>query len=166
MKKPSIPANESERLEALFKSSILDTPKEEFFDRLAGLAASICGTQYAAISFIDENRQWFKSKFGFEINETPREISFCGHTILQNELFEITDALQDLRFADNPLVTQDPKIRFYAGMPLLTADGHALGTICVFDKKVRTLETFQTKTLESLAKKVMDAVEEYSKNKK
>lgn len=160
MKKPPIPSNEVERLRALLESSLLDTPREEFFDKLTELAASICGTEFAAVSLIDEKRQWFKSKFGFEMDETPRDIAFCAHAIMGDKMFEINDAQADERFAENPFVKEDPNIRFYAGVPLINKDGLALGTLCVFDKRVKALQDFQATTLEALAKKIVSYIEE------
>src|SRR6185295_1894172 len=128
--------NEAKRLKVLWQYDVLDTVPEEVFDDLTELAARICE---APISLVDEDRQWFKAKVGVTIKETSRDISFCGHAIEQDDLFIIPDATKDERFAHNPLVTSDPKIRFYAGAPLITPDGHALGTLCVIDKVPREL---------------------------
>ncbi|MCL4523227.1 MAG: GAF domain-containing protein [Acidobacteria bacterium] len=147
-----LPANEAERLRAVESYDILDTPPEKIFDNLARIAASICGTEVALVSIMDKDRQWFKAKIGWVIKETPREVAFCSHTILSSEILIVPDALEDERFADNPLVTQDPHIRFYAGMPLINPDGHALGTICVIDHKPRQLTAAQQDSLAVLAK--------------
>lgn len=154
-----IPKNEARRLKVLWQYEILDTVPEEVFDDLTELAARICEAPIALISLIDEDRQWFKSKVGVTINETSRDISFCAHAIQQHDLFIIPDATKDSRFANNPLVTSDPKIRFYAGAPLITPDGHALGTLCVIDKVPRELRLEQQQALRVLARHVMTQLE-------
>jgi GAF domain-containing protein len=151
--------SEARRLKVLWQYEILDTVPEEVFDDLTELAARICEAPIALISLIDEDRQWFKSKVGVTISETSRDISFCAHAIKQTELFIIPDATQDLRFASNPLVISDPKIRFYAGAPLITPDGHALGTLCVIDKVPRELRLEQQQALRVLARHVMTQLE-------
>jgi two-component system, cell cycle sensor histidine kinase and response regulator CckA len=151
--------NETRRLKVLWQYEILDTVPEEVFDDLTELAARICEAPIALISLIDEDRQWFKSKVGVTINETSRDISFCAHAIKQTDLFIIPDATQDLRFANNPLVISDPKIRFYAGAPLITPDGYALGTLCVIDKVPRELRLEQQQALRVLARHVMTQLE-------
>src|SRR5882757_663678 len=153
------PKNEARRLKVLWQYDILDTVPEEVFDDLTELAARICEAPIALISLIDEDRQWFKSKVGVTVNETSRDISFCAHAIKQTELFIIPDATLDLRFATNPLVTSDPKIRFYAGAPLITPDGHALGTLCVIDKVPRQLRPEQKRALQILSRHVMTQLE-------
>src|SRR6478752_136292 len=130
-----LPENESERLAALRSFHVLDTPPEECFDILTALTAHIVGTPVALVSLVDSERQWFKSRYGFEATETPRDISFCGHVVAHAEPMVVPDARLDWRFADNPLVTGDPHIRFYAGFPLLTPDGVALGSLCALDRK-------------------------------
>jgi GAF domain-containing protein len=154
-----IPKNEAQRIKVLWQYDILDTVPEEVFDDLTELAARICEAPIALITLVDEDRQWFKSKVGVTINETSRDISFCGHAIEQSDLFIVPDATLDQRFAENPLVTSDPKIRFYAGAPLITPDGHALGTLCVIDKVPRELRPDQKQALRVLARHVMTQLE-------
>ena len=151
--------NETKRLKVLWQYDILDTVPEEVFDDLTELAARICEAPIALISLVDEDRQWFKSKVGLTVNETSRDISFCAHAVKQQDLFIIPDATKDLRFANNPLVTSDPKIRFYAGAPLITPDGYALGTLCVIDKVPRELRPEQKQALRVLARHVMTQLE-------
>lgn len=152
---PPFPANEALRLEALSRYEILDTPPEESFDNITRLAAQICQTPMAVITLIDAKRQWFKSKLGITITEIPREIAFCAYTILQSDLFIVKDALADERFATNPAVISEPHIRFYAGAPLITADGHALGSLAVIDQKPRQLNPEQAEALRILAHQVI-----------
>src|SRR5437773_7209746 len=151
--------NEKQRLKVLWQYDLLDTIPEEVFDDLTELAARICEAPIALITLVDEDRQWFKSKVGISDNETSRDISFCAHAILQSDLFIVPDATRDQRFAHNPLVTSDPKIRFYAGAPLITPDGHALGTLCVIDKVPRELRPDQKSALRVLARHVMTQLE-------
>lgn len=158
MKAP-LPKNEAKRIKVLWEYDVLDTVPEEVFDELADLAGLICGAPIALISMVDENRQWFKSRVGVAIKETSRDVSMCAHAILQEELFIIADATKDKRFKDNPLVTSGPKIRFYAGAPLITPDGHALGTLCVIDKVPRHLTKNQKQALRVLARHVMTQLE-------
>lgn len=158
MKSP-LPKNEVKRIKVLWQYDVLDTVPEEVFDELADLAGLICGAPIALISLVDENRQWFKSKVGVSIQETSRDVSMCAHAILQNDLFIIADATLDKRFKNNPLVTAGPKIRFYAGAPLVTPDGHALGTLCVLDKVPRNLTDDQKQALRVLARHVMTQLE-------
>ncbi len=150
----ALPANEDARLEALRDLEILDTPPEEGYDDLALIASEICGTPISMISLVDRNRQWFKARVGLDTPETSRDLAFCAHAILQRGLFVVADATQDPRFSDNPLVTTDPKIRFYAGAPLRTTDGHALGTLCVMDRTPRQLTEQQENALRALSRQV------------
>lgn len=154
-----LPKHEKQRLKVLWQYDVLDTVPEEVFDDLTELAARICGAPLALISLVDENRQWFKSRVGVTHTETARDISFCAHAILQNDLFIVPDAMLDKRFANNPLVTSDPKIRFYAGAPLVTPDGHALGTLCVLDQVPRELNPDQRQALRVLARHVVGQLE-------
>lgn len=163
MIKPAKPQNETERLQALMEKEILDTEPEEAFDKITKLASQICGTDYAVISLIDAERQWFKSKVGIKADSSSRDISFCGHAILENGVMEINDARGDHRFLDNPLVTEDPNIRFYAGAQLIDSNGFKLGTICVFDSKVKVLEGYQKTALETFAKKIIELIESRKK---
>src|SRR5580704_9988857 len=157
--KPPVPKNEKKRLEVLWQYDVLDTVPERVFDDLTELAASICEAPIAMITLVDEKRQWFKSRKGVSISETSRDVSFCGHAIAQHELFIVPDATKDKRFADNPLVISEPKIRFYAGAPLITPDGYALGTLCVIDKVPHTLRPDQKRALEILSRHVMTQLE-------
>lgn len=159
MKTPPLPADEVLRLTVLQHYGLLDTPPEEAFDDLTALAAQICDVPISLISLVDRERQWFKSKIGLEISGTPRDVSFCGHAILQPDLFVVPDALQDERFADNPLVTGDSGIRFYAGMPLISSSGHPLGTLCIMDRKPRELTPAQQESLKRLTRQVVSQFE-------
>jgi len=159
MQKPQIPLNESARQAALDRYNVLDTLPEKEYDDLTRLAASICGTPIALISLIDRDRQWFKSQVGLGASETPRDISFCGHVVANDEMLQVNDALKDERFADNPLVVDEPKIRFYAGVPLKTSDNFTLGTLCVIDRAARDLTPIQIQQLESLSRLVISQLE-------
>lgn len=149
---PTKPLNESLRLLSLRALRILDTPPEDRFDRLTRLATKVFQVPISICSLVDEKRQWFKSTVGLDASETPREISFCGHAILGEDLFVIEDASKDRRFADNPLVVGEPYIRFYAGAPLRLSNGAALGTLCIIDYQPRDLSTDHLKSLEDLAR--------------
>jgi len=148
---PAIPENEPQRLQALHGRALLDTPAEERFDRLTRLARNMLGIRIALVSLVDTDRQWFKSRQGLDACETGRDISFCGHAILDDAIFEITDARLDPRFADNPLVTGPPHIRFYAGAPLATVDGYRIGTLCIIDDQPRQLTAAERSALRDLA---------------
>jgi GAF domain-containing protein len=156
----AIPINESDRLRSLRELKLLDTAAEPQFDAIVNAAALICGTPISLISLIDTNRQWFKANHGLEAaTETPRELAFCAHAILSDELLEVTDATQDARFFDNPLVTGSPDIRFYAGVPLTLKDGSQIGTLCVIDSVSKQLTVNQRVTLIELAKIAVHAME-------
>lgn len=154
-----LPCDEKARLEELRRYVILDTPPEPAFEQLTELAATICQTPISLISFVDENRQWFKSKHGLEVQETPRTQAFCGYTILSNQPLVVADALADERFQDNPLVTCERGMRFYAGIPLTTASGYRMGSICVIDYVPRSLTDWQLKSLQCLATQVVMLME-------
>lgn len=151
MKTPDKPINETDRINTLRSLNILDTQAEERFDRLTRLAARMFDVPIALVSLIDEDRQWFKSATGLDASETHRDISFCGHAILGDEIFNIPDATQDERFADNPLVTMDPSIRLYVGCPLKAHDGAKMGTLCLIDQKPRELSKEDLQALRDLA---------------
>jgi PAS domain S-box-containing protein len=152
--------DDARRIAALEEYGILDTPAEGLFDTFTRLAAAICGTPIALIALIDADRQWFKSNVGLpDVSETARSIAFCDHTIRQTGVLEVPDTARDERFAGNPLVTGGPKVRFYAGAPLISARGDALGTICVIDRKPRTLTETQRNALEELARAVVEQLE-------
>ena len=151
--------DEAERLAALRRLEILDTPPEEAFDRLVRLTAAMVGTPMAVISLVDESRQWFKARLGLEATETPREIAFCAHAILGDQPLVVEDATRDPRFADNPLVTGEPFIHFYAGAPIRTRDGHPVGVLCAIDRTSRRLPTEQRLALVQLAALAADQLE-------
>lgn len=156
---PSCP-DAAQRLATLYDYQILDTGPEADFDDLTQLAAYICGTPIALVSLVDQRRQWFKSRVGLEATETPLTLSFCAHAIAKpDELFIVPDALEDKRFASNPLVTSSPHIRFYAGAPLVTPTGYALGTLCIIDRVPRTLDTQQLESLQALGRQVSSQLE-------
>ena len=146
-----MPANENARLKVLRSLDILDTPQEDFSQALAVAAASIANTPIAAITLVDAERQWFKGSHGLAVRQTPRAIAFCAHTILNATPLIVENALADPRFHTNPLVIDDPHIRFYAGLPLLVS-GHRVGALCVIDNRQRTLSDCQLARLQSLAR--------------
>jgi formate hydrogenlyase transcriptional activator len=158
MKAP-VPANESERLESLRQYNILDTLPEREFDDLTMLAARICETPMATVTLVDVDRQWFKAKVGVEATETSRDLAFCAHAILQSDLLIVPDATADVRFSTNPLVTGPPYIRFYAGAPLISPDGHAVGTLCVIDSVPHELTPEQASALQALSRQVVAHLE-------
>ncbi len=148
---------EKERLAALDSYSILDTLPEEDYDNLTAIAAEICGTSISLVSLLDDNRQWFKSHHGLGVSETPKEFAFCAHAINDDDdIFIVQDSRTDERFHDNPLVVGEPRVIFYAGVPLLTEEGLPLGTLCVIDHKPKLLSQGQLKSLKALAKQVMN----------
>src|SRR5262249_53285653 len=151
--------SEAARLEALRQYAILDTAPEEAYDELAELAAHVTGAAVAAIGFMDEKRQWFKARVGITSNGVPRETSICQHALGQDDLFVVSDASQDERFASLPSVVGEPYVRFYAGAPLLTPDGQTLGTLCVLDRIPRVLDAAQRLSLRLIARQVMALLE-------
>lgn len=161
-----VPANEKERIDKLLSYQILDTPHEKDFDEIVELASKICGTPMSLITLLDTDRQWFKAQIGLDGSEASRETSFCGHGIMQDDLFEVADTAEDMRFHDNPYVTDDPNIRFYAGMPLQTPDGYKLGMLCVLDNKPHNrLTTDQKEALRILARQAINNMELRTKAK-
>jgi len=160
MNKFPIPQNENERLKALRNYNILDTLSEPDFDRITELASIICNVPMSLVSLIDDDRQWFKSVVGLDAKETPRELAFCAHTIMETSMMEIEDAAADTRFNNNALVTGDPRIRFYAGYPLVDPQGYALGSLCVVDRAPKKLNAEQTRALELLAGEVISLIVE------
>lgn len=160
MKIAPLPANEVERLKTLHELSILDTDPEDVFDDFTRLASQICSTPIALVSLIDAKRQWIKSSIGIAVAEMPRDLVFCSHAILQTDTFLVLDASIDTRFFDNPLVTNDPHLRFYAGAPLITSDGAAIGTLCVLDRQPRQLSTEQLESLKIIGRQVTRQIEQ------
>lgn len=159
----ALPDNEQQRLQALYDYQILDTENEKVFDDLVRLAADICATPIALISLVDPNRQWFKASFGLGAKETSRDIAFCSHAILQKDIMEVEDTFLDRRFYDNPLVLDDPNIRFYAGAQLTTPDGYKLGTLCTISDKPHKLTDKQRSSLLILADEVVSRIELHKK---
>jgi GAF domain-containing protein len=155
MQQPAMAPNEDERLATLHSLEILDTPRDDRFDRYTRISARIFDMPIAIISLVDRERQWFKSTEGFHAEEAPRKFSFCGHAILGNDVFEIRNARRDPRFRDNPLVIDQPHIRFYAGAPLEAPNGHKLGTLCIIDKIPRQLSDEEKTMLKNLANMVV-----------
>src|SRR5262249_29093729 len=156
---PPRPPNEEGRLETLRSYRILDTDPEQAFDDLAFLAAHVCGAPIALITLVDADRQWFKSKVGLSLRETARNVSFCTHTVRETDVLLVRDAQEDSRFAGSPLVRSDPHVRFYAGIPLITQDGHALGAMCVMDRVPRQLTPDQVSALAALSRLVLTQLE-------
>ena len=150
-----LPSDEAARLDALRRYGSFGLLREAIFDDIARLAAYICQTPISLISLVDSTHQWFLSCTGFDACETSRDVSFCAHALVGTEMLVVEDALMDARFARNPLVTGDPHVRFYAGAPLLTSDGHALGTLCVIDHVPRQILTKQKELLQALSHLVM-----------
>jgi diguanylate cyclase (GGDEF)-like protein len=157
-----VPMNEADRAETLASYRILDTGREQAYDDLTNLAAAVCGTPMAMLTFLSDRRQWFKSSFGFTNGQqqTSRDISFCSHAILHpDEIMEVTNTLEDPRFAGNPMVQSEPRIRYYAGVPLLSPEGHALGTLCVLDDKPNRLDERRRNALLTLARQASAQLE-------
>lgn len=154
-----IPDNDTERLAALYQLLILDTPPEQRYDKVVQFAAAEFDMPIVLISLIDAERQWFKAAVGLEVCETGRDISFCGHAILQPDIFMIPNALEDARFADNPLVTGFPELRFYAGAPLRLSSGYTIGTLCLIDTKPRQLDRTELAILSTLRDLVLQELD-------
>jgi len=159
MSNPHATIDESARLAALERYSILDTLPEQIYEDVTALASLICGTPMSSISLVDADRQWFKSEIGMGTRETPRSQSFCAHTLETARTLIIKDATQDPRFKENPSVVGAPGIRFYAGAPIVEPEGHVLGTVCVIDTTPRALSAIQVAALEALARHVMALME-------
>ena len=151
--------DEKARLAALHRYSILDTLPEQIYDDVTALASLICGTPMSLVTLLDADRQWFKATTGIAIKETPRSVSFCAHTIATSATLIVKDAQQDPRFRENPAVTGPPGVRFYAGAPIVEADGHVLGTVCVIDTAPRSITPIQVAALEALARHTMALME-------
>lgn len=164
MQAPALPDSEAKRIATLRELLILDTDPEARFDLITAYAASQFNVPIALVSLVDSDRQWFKSCIGLEASETPRDVSFCGHAILQPEILEITDARADPRFADNPLVTGDPFVRFYAGCPLVMANGESVGTLCLVDRRPKRLSEWERDHLAVLGKMVAAELQGVSAN--
>jgi len=153
-KNAPLPADEDRRLRALHETGLLDTEPEERFDRFTRIAAALFDVPIALVSLVDKDRQWFKSRQGTDVSQTDRDKAFCAHVILGNDVMQVPDALADDRFADNPLVTGEPRVRFYAGAPLSLGDGSPVGTLCVIDHRARNLDEGQLRLLSDLSKLV------------
>jgi signal transduction histidine kinase len=154
-----VPDNETDRLAALHALDILDSGPEQDFDDIVALASNVCATPMSLVSLLDADRQWFKARVGTDLTESSRELSFCSHAILGGDLLVVPDATRDARFADNPMVTAAGGIRFYAGAPLITTDGQALGALCVVDQEPRNLNVEQLQALRALARQVIAQME-------
>ena len=163
MESPDLTDNETQRLQSLHALRVLDTDPEARFDRITSMAARVFDVEICLVSLVDFDRQWFKSTKGLDACETSRDISFCGHAILDDSVFVIEDALEDPRFADNPLVTDKPNIRFYAGCPVHSPDGHRVGTLCLIDSKPRPFDDNDIRTLADFAALVDDELAASSK---
>ena len=159
MTNPADILDENARISALQRYSILDTLPEQIYDDVTALASLICGTPMALVSLVDSDRQWFKAAVGIEARETPRSQSFCAHTLGTATTLVVRDAQEDPRFKNNPLVTGEPNIRFYAGAPIVEPNGHVLGTVCVIDSTPRSLTPIQIAALEALARHTMALIE-------
>ncbi|GAA2641203.1 GAF domain-containing sensor histidine kinase [Paractinoplanes durhamensis] len=155
----SLPDNETDRLSALYALDILDSAPEQDFDDIVQLASNVCGTPMSLVTLVDTDRQWFKARVGTDLTETSRDLSFCAHAILGRDLLVVPDATKDARFADNPSVDMEGGIRFYAGAPLVTTDGYALGTLCVIDNSPRSVGVEQLQALRALARQVTSQME-------
>ena len=159
MQAPGTPPQEAERLAALHCLGILDTPPTESFDRITQLVAQLLDVPVALVSLIDEKRQWFKSRYGLDASQTPREVSFCGHAVYERQALNVPDATEDPRFAANPLVTGAPDIRAYLGVPIYTREGHAIGTLCAIDTRPRHFDERAVGALKNLAKVLEDQIQ-------
>lgn len=159
MKIAALPPDETKRLEALKSLGLLDSEPEKDYDDIVVLASAICRTPISLVTLLDSERQWFKAKVGLSENHTQRDVSFCSHTILTDDVMIVPDALADERFFDNPYVLNDPNIRFYAGMPLVTSNGYKIGSLCVIDREPRELNAHQTFALRTLARQVVKMAE-------
>ncbi|MBT8103938.1 MAG: sensor domain-containing diguanylate cyclase [Gammaproteobacteria bacterium] len=158
MLKPPKPGDETARLMSLHSLHILDTPSEDRYDRITKMAKRLFGVEICLVSLVDSERQWFKSKQGLDVCETSREVSFCGHAILKEDVLVVTDAAADIRFADNPLVAGEPHIRFYAGCPIKDPSGFRVGTFCIIDSKPRTMSGDEIEILVDMAAMVEDEI--------
>ena len=152
MQAPPVPDDERERLEALHRLGLLDSPPSASFDRVTRMAADLLDVPVVLVSLVDEHRQWFKSRVGLDASETPRDLSFCGHAVFLREPLVVNDALADARFRDNPLVTGAPNVRAYLGIPICTRDGRALGTLCAIDHRPRQFSEHEVQVLSRMAK--------------
>jgi len=153
------PSQEAARVAALDRYAILDTEPEQGFDDLVVLASYVCKTPIAMLSLVDDRRQWFKSRVGVQVRETPKDTSFCAHAIQQEDLFVVPDTLKDPRFKENPMVLGEPHIRFYTGAPLINEEGFALGTLCVIDRQPRELDSEQKEALWALSRLALGQME-------